>query len=231
MSPCRSASSSSRLRWSVSQNTNFSFGPRYVVVNLPGDLCRSDRERRRGAPLSRRRRQDRKAVADADGRDHQRRAQSDLDGAGLDREGGNLRAYAQGSRLSLAHAHGGARRARPADRSAFGGLVRYAHAEFHGAPAVRHLQCARRRQDRHAESLFGLYARHATAQSLRQRLPLRLPWLLARRQCARPRGLAAQGPAEMESRGDRCDDRQPASISMSPSARRFRWPGSISRPG
>jgi murein L,D-transpeptidase YcbB/YkuD len=35
-------------------------------------------------------------------------------------------------------------------------LVRRPHAEFHGAPAIRHLECARRGEDRHAERLLGL---------------------------------------------------------------------------
>ena len=73
---------------------------------------------------------------------------------------------------------------------------------------IRRLECAGRGQDRHAESLFGLHARHQPAQSVQRRLPLRLARLLARRQCARPRRLAAAGgDAEMESRRDRCGDR------------------------
>ena len=173
-----------------------------------GGLRRGGRERQGGAALSRHRRQDRKAVADADRRNHQRQSQPDLDRAVVDLEDRNLGAYAQGSRLSLPHAHGSARRPRRADRSACGRLVRHAHAELHRAPAIRHLECARRGQDRHAEPLFGLHARHQPAQFVQRRLPLRLAWLLAGRQCARPRRLAAAGRnAEMESRRDRCRDR------------------------
>ena len=82
------------------------------------------------------------------------------------------------------------------DRSAFGGLVRRAYAELHRAPAIRHLERAGRGQDRHAEFLFGLYARHQPAQSVQRRLPLRLARLLARRQCPRSRRLASEGSAD-----------------------------------
>ena len=66
-------------------------------------------------------------------------------------------------------------------------------AELHRPSAIRHLQRARRGQDRHAESVFGLHARHQPAKSVQRRLPLRLAWLLARRQCARSRRLAVEG--------------------------------------
>ena len=49
----------------------------------------------------------------------------------------------------------------------------------------RRLQRARQPQDRHAQSVFGLYARHRYAQIVCRRLSLRLAWLHARRQ--RPR--------------------------------------------
>lgn len=44
----------------------------------------------------------------------------------------------------------------------------HAYAEFHRAPAQRHVQRARRGQDRHAEFLFGLHARHQPAQSVQR---------------------------------------------------------------
>ncbi len=114
----------------------------------------------------------------------------------------------------------------------FGRLVRHPHAEFHRAPAIRHLERAGRGEDRHAESLLGLHARHQPAQSVQRRLPLRLARLLAGRQCARPRRLAAAGrDAEMESRGDRRRDRHRRSARTSRCRRKSRWPGSISRHG
>ncbi len=91
---------------------------------------------------------------------------------------------------------------------ACGRLVRQPHAELHGAPAERQLECAWSGQDRHAQPLFGLYARHQPAQSLQRRLSFRLPRLLARRQRPRSRHLAVAGRnAEMESRGGRRRDR------------------------
>ena len=162
------------------------------------DLRGSHRKRQGCTTLSCHRRQDRKAVADADRRNHQRQSQSDMDRAVLDFENRNLGAYAQGPRLSVAHAYGSARRAGQSDRSAFGGLVRQPHAEFHRAPAVRRLERARRGEDRHAQSLFGLHARHQPAQPVRGRLSLRFARLLARRQCPRPCRLALEGPAEMD---------------------------------
>ena len=53
-------------------NMNFAFGQRYVVVNIPATFAEAVENDRRGAALSRDRRQDRKAVADADRRNHQR---------------------------------------------------------------------------------------------------------------------------------------------------------------
>jgi peptidoglycan hydrolase-like protein with peptidoglycan-binding domain len=62
-----------------------------------------------------------------------------------------------------------------------------------------------------AQCLFGLHARHQPAQPVQRRLPLRLPWLLARRQCSRPRRLVVVGgDAEMESRRGRYRDRSRA---------------------
>ena len=160
MSPCRSGSSSSKRRWSGSTDTKFAFGPRYVVVNLPATYA----EAIENDVVVRRYR-----VVVGKTEKPSPTLTAEITSVVLNptwtvpasiAKSGNLRAYAQGSRLSLAHAHGGARRARQADRSAFGGLVRHAYAEFHGAPAVRHIQRARRRQDRHAEPLFGLHARH-----------------------------------------------------------------------
>ena len=88
----------------------FSVRPALCGREYPRDLRRSDRGRQGGAALSRHRRQDRKAVADADRRHHQRQPQPDLDRAVVDREERDLRAYAQGPELSLAHAYGSARR-------------------------------------------------------------------------------------------------------------------------
>src|SRR6266702_1754102 len=169
----------------------------------PRGLCRGDRERFGGAALSRDRRQNGKTLADPDGADQQRRPQPDLDSAVLDRQDRNLGTYAQGSDLPVAHAHGCARRPRQSDRSAFGRLVGHAHAKFHRAAAERQLQRAWRGQDRHAEPLFGLHARHQPAQSVQRRLPLRFPRQLARRQRARSRRLAVEGPAEVEPRRNR----------------------------
>ena len=120
------------------ENMNFRVRAALCGREPSGDLCRSRRERPGGAALSRDRRQDRKAVADADAEITGVDPQSDLDRSALDHENRNLGAYAQRSRLSRPHAHGGARCARRRDRSAIGRLVRRPHAEFHGAPAVRH---------------------------------------------------------------------------------------------
>ena len=93
------------------EQTEFRVRPALCRGQPPRDLRGGRRERQGGAALSRHRRQDRKALADPDGRDHRRRAQPDLDRAVLDRENRNLRAYAQRPELSLAHAHGSAGRA------------------------------------------------------------------------------------------------------------------------
>ena len=81
------------------------------------------------------------------------------------------------------------------------------HTPNFGAPAERHLEHARRGQERHAESVFGLHARYQPAQSVQQRLPLRFPRLFAGRQCPRYRRLAvAAGYGDMESLRNRCRD-------------------------
>ena len=66
-------------------------------------------------------------------------------------------------------------------------------AELHGAAGFRHRQRARRGAHRHAEPAFGLHARHQPPGILRRRLSLPVVGLRARRESARPRGLAAAG--------------------------------------
>ena len=53
--------------------------------------------------------------------------------------------------------------------------------QLHPAAGFRRRQFARPDPHRHAQSRRGLYARHAVAQSVRQRLPLPVAWLRARR--------------------------------------------------
>lgn len=120
--------------------------------------------------------------------------------------------------LSVAHAHGGAGRPRQSDRSAFGRLVGHAHAELHGAPAQRQLQRAGRGEDRHAERLLGLHARHQPAQSVQRRLsplsaersPERISRLRKRsdQRCLRPgpRGCGETLPGPPWTGADRHDD-------------------------
>ena len=80
-------------------------------------------------------------------------------------------------------------------RSALHRLVVRPFAQFHRPPGFRRLQCARQSQDRHAESVLGVHARHHYAEAVRRRLPLRLARLHAGRQCARPRHLDSSGCA------------------------------------
>ena len=67
-------------------HTKFPFGQRYVVVNLPATFAEAIENDKVVRRYRVDRRQDRKAVADADRRNHQRQSQPDLDRAGVDRE-------------------------------------------------------------------------------------------------------------------------------------------------
>ena len=68
--------------------------------------------------------------------------------------------HAQRSQLFEPHAHARAGRARRRDQSAIGQLVVRPFAELHRPAGFRQLECARLSQDRHAESVFGVHARH-----------------------------------------------------------------------
>ncbi len=93
------------------ENMTFSFGGRYVVVNIPAafaEAIENDKVVRRYRVIVGK---TEKPSPTLDRRDYQRRSQPNLDGAGVDRENRDLHAYAQGPKLPCAHAHGRSRRA------------------------------------------------------------------------------------------------------------------------
>ena len=169
---------------------DFIFAERYVVVNIPAAFVEAVAQRQGRAPLSRHRRQDRQAVADADRLHHRGRSQPDLDGAAVDHQERDRRPICARIRAISAACTCGCSAAHDrGDQSVVGRLVVRPLAQFHRAAGCRHLERARQCEDRHAESVFGLHARHRYAKAVRRRLPLRFPRLHARRQCARSRRL------------------------------------------
>ena len=125
-----------------------------------GRLRRGGRPRQGRAALSRHRRQGRQAVADAHRLHHRDQSQSDLDGAAFHHQKRNLRPHAQGPKLYQPHAHARPRRPRRRYQSAIDRLVVGPLAQLHHPPGFRQLERARQSQDRHAQSVFGVYARH-----------------------------------------------------------------------
>ena len=89
-------------------------------------------------------------------------------------------------------------------------------AELHRPAGFRHLERARRAALRHAESAFGLSARHQQPLAVQRRLPLPVVGLRAHREPARPRGLAAAGAERLEPRADRRRDRDRAAAGHPP---------------
>ena len=81
-------------------------------------------------------------------------------------------------------------------------------AELHHAAGFRRLERARRGAHRHAESVFGLHARHQPQGIVQRRLPLPVLGLHARREPARSRRLAAGGQSGLEPPRDRRRHRQ-----------------------
>ena len=177
---------------------DFTFGHKYVVVNIPAavaEAVENGRVVRRHATIVGK---PRPAVADAHHAPHRGQSQSDLDGAARHPEEGHPHQDAPRSRLRRAHAHARARRLRPRDRSGLGRI---------GIPTARRIsRCGRipaastrsARALRHAESAFGLSARHQQPLAVQRRLPLPVVGLRAHRKSARPRGLAAAGSAGLE---------------------------------
>ena len=116
-------------------------------------------------------------------------------------------------------------------RCARGRLAVRPHAELHGAAGFGRRQCARQCAHRHAEPAFGLHARHQPQGILQRGLSLPVVGLHARARRARSRGVDSGGQAGLEPQGDRRRDRDRQAHHGAARARPFRWRGSTSPAG